>query len=108
MRAFPRPRMLKSHESFQPQYPRVIYTVRDPSDVAISFYAHNLKAGNIWDDYLMEAFVPRFIEPEFDKNSAWRDNIVSWITLTASTWIDPDFFAARARYCQSLGAGTGR
>jgi len=45
MRALQRPRLLKSHESFQPHYPHVIYIVRDPRDVAISFYHHNVKAG---------------------------------------------------------------
>src|SRR5258708_8153953 len=34
LRELPRPRMLKSHECFQPHYPRVIYIVRDPRDVA--------------------------------------------------------------------------
>ena len=30
LRQLLRPRMLKSHECFQPHYPRVIYIVRDP------------------------------------------------------------------------------
>src|SRR5438552_9329342 len=77
MRSLPRPRILKSHESFQPQYPRVIYIVRDPRDVAVSFYHHNLKAGNIPDDYPMESFVPRFIAAEFDsKWGSWSDNVL--------------------------------
>jgi len=93
MRALPRPRMLKSHESFQPQYPRVIYIVRDPRDVAISFYHHNLKARNIPDDYPMEAFVPRFIAAEFDKKfGSWRDNVLSWITLRGDS---PNFLMLR-------------
>src|SRR5689334_7193419 len=44
MRQLRRPRLLKSHECFQPHYPRVIYIVRDPRDVATSFYHHNVKA----------------------------------------------------------------
>src|SRR5581483_9049836 len=32
------PRVIKSHECFDPRYPRVIYMVRDPRDVAVSFY----------------------------------------------------------------------
>src|SRR5215469_11705139 len=47
LRQLPRPRMLKSHECFQPHYPHVIYIVRDPRDVAISFYHHTVKARNI-------------------------------------------------------------
>jgi Sulfotransferase domain len=82
MRRLPRPRILKSHESFQPQYPRVIYIVRDPRDVAVSFYHHNIKAGNIADDYAIEDFVPRFIDGEFDaKWGSWADHVLSWLLL---------------------------
>jgi hypothetical protein len=82
LRSLPRPRILKSHECFQPQYPRVIYIVRDPRDVAVSFYHHNVKAGNIADDYPMEAFIPRFIAAEFDaKWGSWSDNVLSWLAL---------------------------
>jgi hypothetical protein len=82
LRTLPRPRMLKSHECFQPQYPHVIYIVRDPRDVAISFYHHNVKARNIPDDYPMNSFVPRFIAGEFDRKfGSWRDNVLSWISV---------------------------
>jgi len=82
LRQLPRPRMLKSHECFQPHYPRVIYVVRDPRDVAVSFYHHNVKAGIVRDDYPMASFVPRFITGEFDRKfGSWRDNVLSWITL---------------------------
>jgi hypothetical protein len=82
LRQLPRPRMLKSHESFQPHYPRVIYIVRDPRDVAVSFYHHNVKARNIPDDYPMASFVPRFIAGEFDRRfGSWRDNVLSWTLL---------------------------
>jgi hypothetical protein len=86
MRELPRPRMLKSHEAFQPHYPRVIYIVRDPRDVAVSFYHHNVKAGNIGEDYPMAHFVPRFIAGEFDhKFGSWRDNVLSWTTLRGNS-----------------------
>jgi len=82
MRALPRPRILKSHECFQPHYKRVIYIVRDPRDVAVSFYHHNVKAGNIPDDYPMEKFIPRFLAAEFDaKWGTWADHVMSWIAL---------------------------
>ena len=32
----PRPRIIKSHQYFDPRYRRVIYVVRDPRDVALS------------------------------------------------------------------------
>jgi len=93
MRQLPRPRMLKSHECFQPHYPRVIYIVRDPRDVAVSFYHHNVKARNIPDDYPMTSFVPRFIAGEFDhKFGSWRDNVLSWTVLRKN---DPRFLMLR-------------
>ncbi len=93
MRALERPRVLKSHECFQPHYPRVIYIVRDPRDVAISYYHHNVKAGNIPDDYPMASFVPRFIEGEFDHMfGSWRDNVLSWTALRQGT---PGFLLMR-------------
>jgi hypothetical protein len=82
MRSLPRPRILKSHEAFQPHYPRVMYIVRDPRDVAVSYYHHNVKAGNIPDHYPMESFIPRFIAAEFDRKwGSWADNVTSWMTL---------------------------
>jgi hypothetical protein len=82
MRKLPRPRILKSHECFQPHYKRVIYIVRDPRDVAVSFYHHNVKAGNIPDDYPLEKFIPRFVAAEFDaKWGTWADHVMSWIAL---------------------------
>jgi len=82
MRQLPRPRILKSHECFDPRYPRTIYIVRDPRDVAVSFYHHNVKAGNLPDGYPMDDFIPRFMAAEFDKKwGSWADNVMSWISL---------------------------
>jgi hypothetical protein len=93
MRRLPRPRILKSHECFEPRYKRTIYIVRDPRDVAVSFYHHNLKAGNIPERYPMEEFIPRFIAAEFDaKWGSWSDHIMSWILLRQS---DPGFLMLR-------------
>ncbi len=106
MRSLPRPRMLKSHECFQPHYPRVIYVVRDPRDVAVSFYHHNVKARNIPDDYPMASFVPRFIAGEFDqKFGTWRDNVLSW---TAVRGDDPRFLMLRYEDMKRNTAGALR
>jgi hypothetical protein len=93
MRRLPPPRILKSHECFQPHYRRVIYIVRDPRDVAVSFYHHNVKAGNIPDDYPMEDFVPRFINAEFDTRwGSWADHVLSWTLLRQNR---PEFLLLR-------------
>ena len=93
MRLLPRPRILKSHECFQPHYPRVVYIVRDPRDVAVSFYHHNIKAGNIPDHYPMDEFVPRFIAAQFDTRwGSWSDHVTSWLRLRGQ---HPDFLLLR-------------
>jgi hypothetical protein len=99
LRQIPRPRVMKSHECFQPHYPRVIYIVRDPRDVAVSSYHHNVKARNIPDDYPMESFVPRFIAGEFDpKFGSWRDNALSWTELRKD---DPRFLLVRYEHLKA-------
>lgn len=106
LRRLCRPRMLKSHESFQPHYPRVIYVVRDPRDVAVSYYHHNVKARNIPDDYPMADFVPRFIAGEFDhKFGTWRDNVLSWLAARGE---DPNFIMVRYEDLKGDTEGTLR
>jgi len=79
------PRVLKSHECFDPRYPRVIYIVRDPRDVAVSFYFYNLKVRVIPDGYSMDEFVDRFVAakvvPYADRVGCWKDHVLSWVRL---------------------------
>src|SRR4051794_9451760 len=42
--SLPRPRYLKSHEAYRPEYRRVVLIVRDPRDVAVSYYHFVRKA----------------------------------------------------------------
>src|SRR5450631_649825 len=73
------PRVLKRHECFDPRYPRVIYVVRDPRDVAVSFYFYNLKVRVIPDGYSMDQFVERFVAasvvPYADRVGCWQDHV---------------------------------
>jgi hypothetical protein len=86
LRRLPRPRILKSHECFQPHYRRIIYIVRDPRDVAVSFYHHNIKVGNIAENYAIADFIPHFIAGEFDaKWGSWSDHVLSWTLLRQSS-----------------------
>jgi sulfotransferase family protein len=79
------PRILKSHECFDPRYPHVIYIVRDPRDVAVSFYFYNLKVRVIPDGYSMDEFVERFVAAKVvgyaDRVGCWQDHVLSWVRL---------------------------
>jgi hypothetical protein len=79
------PRVLKSHECFDPRYPRVIYIVRDPRDVAVSFYLYNIKMRVIPEGYPMEKFVARWMGAKMvdyaDRVGNWQDHVLSWIRL---------------------------
>ena len=47
LRRYPRPRILKSHEPFDPRYSKIIYIVRDPRDLVVSLYHYDLKRCDI-------------------------------------------------------------
>src|SRR5207253_9963730 len=76
------PRILKSHEAFDPRYPRVIYIVRDPRDVAVSFYYFNIKMRRFSDDLTMDEFVDRFIAahivPDAIPNGGREGKFCAW------------------------------
>ena len=81
LRRLPRPRILKSHECFDPRYRKVIYLVRDPRDVAVSNYHQELKLGSIPEGYSIERFVPRWMEGQFwSRIGSWADHVLSWVS----------------------------
>jgi len=85
LRGIARPRVLASHECFEPRYPKVIYIVRDPRDVAVSYYHHNLKIRNLPDNYPVAQYVSRFIAADLyapvDRYGPWGDHVLSWLAL---------------------------
>ena len=80
LRNLPRPRILKSHECFDPRYKRIIYVVRDPRDVAISNYHWERKQRAMADSYTIEEFVPRWMEPMvWPRLGSWGEHVTSWM-----------------------------
>jgi len=75
----PRPRIIKSHQYFDPRYKRVIYVVRDPRDVALSQYHFHRKRKLIEDDYSPEKFVSRFVAGQTGPYGSWGENVASWL-----------------------------
>ncbi|MGA9498062.1 MAG: sulfotransferase domain-containing protein [Terriglobales bacterium] len=79
LRKLPRPRILKSHETFDVRFRKVIYLVRDPRDVAVSEYHFDLKKRYIEPDVTLEQFVKRFIAGETSSYGSWWEHAASWI-----------------------------
>src|SRR5579864_3903338 len=52
----PRPRILKSHQYFDPRYERVICIVRDPRDVVLSEYHFQIKRRVLAEDFPISDF----------------------------------------------------
>jgi len=81
LRNLPRPRILKSHEVFDPRYKRIIYIVRDPRDVAVSNYHWEMKQKSVREDCPVEEFVPAWIEGRYwGRLGNWGDHVTSWLS----------------------------
>jgi len=93
LRRLPRPRVLKSHEAFDPRYRKVIYIVRDPRDVAVSNYHWEMKLRSIPEGYPIAQFVPRWMEPQFWlRVGSWADHVNSWLATREGK---PNFLLVR-------------
>jgi Sulfotransferase domain len=88
----PRPRVIKSHQYFDPRYPKILYVVRDPRDVAVSQYHFHRKRRIIQDDFPIERFVKRFIAGETSPYASWGENVGGWLVTRYNT---PSFLLVR-------------
>lgn len=81
LKRIPRPRFIKSHQYFHPRYRKVVYIVRDPRDVALSYYDFQRKYRHIEDAYPLASFVSDFVLGRMISASwgTWRENVGSWI-----------------------------
>jgi hypothetical protein len=78
MKRVPRPRIIKTHEYFDPRFKKVLYLVRDPRDVAVSLYNFRRKYRVIDDSYSIERYVSeRFIYGDLDLS--WGEHVGSWL-----------------------------
>jgi hypothetical protein len=75
----PRPRIIKSHQYFDPRYPRVIYIVRDPRDVVVSQYHFQRKRKLVADQYPLAEYVNRFIAGQTSFYGSWGEHVASWL-----------------------------
>ncbi len=77
----PRPRIIKTHQYFDHRYPRTIYIVRDPRDIALSYYDFQRKYRQIEDSYPLESYVDDFVCGRLISADwgTWAENVASWV-----------------------------
>jgi hypothetical protein len=90
--SIPRPRLMKSHEYFDHRYGKVLYLVRDPRDVALSYYRYYLKIRRFQDGYPMDQYIRAFLRGELQNWGSWAQNVLSWIAARGN---DPRFLVLR-------------
>lgn len=77
-----RPRILKSHEPFREEYPRVIYLYRDGRDVSASLYDFYTKLRGYQKEF--RSFLIDMLAGELPYG-AWQDHVSSWLFCDRET-----------------------
>jgi len=91
LKRIPRPRLIKTHEYFEPRFRKVIYLVRDPRDVVLSLYNFRRKYRAVDDSYPIERYVAeRFLPGDLDVS--WGEHVGSWLGTRMN---QPDFLLVR-------------
>jgi len=80
-----RPRVIKTHQYYHPNYKNIICIVRDPRDVAVSEYHFHRKRRVYADNFPIEEHVRRFVAGESTLYGSWGENIASWLATRAGT-----------------------
>lgn len=70
---------LKSHTYFTPKIKKVIYIVRDPRSVAVSYYHQFKRIEGPSYDLSVDQFVKEFISGSLDSFGTWGEHTGSWI-----------------------------
>jgi hypothetical protein len=92
LRRRPSPRVLKSHEPFDRRYRRVVYLVRHPADVAVSYYHYLIKMRNIPPGFDVARFVDSYVRGALDGFGTWGDHVAGWLDAREG---DADFLLLR-------------
>jgi hypothetical protein len=111
LRRTPRPRLIKSHECFDPRYRRVIYIVRDPRDVAVSAYHYDRKEKNIADDFPIDVYVStRFMKTD-EYFGTWGEHAGSWLVNSRNIFklsrLKNDFLGTPASWGENVMSWLG-
>lgn len=75
--ALPRPRIMRSHALYNSRFPKVVYLLRDPRDVLVSYYYHFKKF------YEFDGTLLDFLRSDLRKIQ-WDEHVNSWIFQSPS------------------------
>jgi Sulfotransferase domain len=75
-------RLIKTHESFRPEYKKAVYLVRDPHDVALSEFAYQKALGLAGDEF--NVYLQRFLRGEVNPFGSWTNHATTWINAADS------------------------
>ena len=76
--SFERPRIMKSHASYENRYPRVVYLIRDGRDVAVSYYNYYQTIKGYGDSF--DTFLKQFLQGKDIGFGSWQDHVRSWLS----------------------------
>lgn len=102
LQAMKRRRIIKSHEYFEARYRTVIYVVRDPRDVAVSYYYHLIRVNQLDPQQDLALFVKSYTQGTIDGFGTWGEHVGSWLGARKR---DPRFLLIRY---EDLLEDTGR
>ena len=76
-------RLIKTHEPHQPVYKRAIHLVRDPRDVALSYFQFAQRGGRIpvqspKNTATLDRFIEDLVKGHIDPFSTWHAHLASW------------------------------
>ncbi|MEO0769367.1 MAG: sulfotransferase domain-containing protein [Cyanobacteria bacterium J06649_4] len=77
-----RPRYLKSHEYFDPRYPKILYIVRDPRSVLVSYYNYEMRWATCFNaKTTYYDFAKVFLDGKLGTFvfGNWQQNVSSWL-----------------------------
>lgn len=82
-------RLIKTHESYRPAYKKAIFLVRDPRDVCVSYYHHEMR--ELGSKHSFSQFLARFVQGQVDGYRSWEIHTRSWVDAAtkASSSIHP-------------------
>lgn len=93
LEALSSPRIIKSHECFDPRYRKVVYIVRDPRSICVSYYHHAIKFNFFGRDLSFDRYFELFMEGRVDAYGTWGENVSSWMNVHSQE--DKEFLLIR-------------